>query len=106
MDTFVKQQVVKGVTFFEGTMDDGKVVKSGTAYIEAQLDESNGRSKGFRTVEYKCTPEVVKKVIHLEFPINAEVTFVMKVTKNANVIGIEDIKPLSRAGANPAAKAA
>lgn len=76
---------------------------SGSVFIEEQLDEKSGNSKGFRTVEYPTTPEVVKAVIHNEFPISADITFSMKVTKKANTVQIEQLKPVARA---PQAKAA
>ena len=105
MNTWNKQVVVKGVSFFDGEVY-GKHYKSGVAYIEEQMDERAGNTKGFRTVEYPTTPDVVKRVIHLEFPINADVTFSMKVSKKANTVQVEELVPIGRAGANPAAKAA
>ena len=102
METFVKQQVVKGVSFFDGEID-GKSVKSGSVFIESQMDEKSGTAKGFRTVEYKTNIDVVKPIIHLEFPINAEVHYAMKVTKGNNTMVIEQIKPLGRAPAMPKA---
>jgi hypothetical protein len=94
-NTWNKQLIIKGVAFFDGVID-GKEIKSGSVFIEEQLDESNKTAKGFRTVEYKTTPDVVKRVIANEFPINADVTFGMKVTKGGNTVLVEDIKPIGR----------
>lgn len=105
MNNWDKQLTVKGVTFFDGDID-GKRVQSGTVYIEEQMDEKSGNAKGFRTVEYKTTPDVVKRVIHNDFPITAQVFFSMKVTKNANVVQIDELKPLGRVPGVPQSKAA
>jgi len=106
MNTWLKAgTIVKGVSFFDGVID-GKEIRSAVIYIEEQMDEKSGREKGFRTVAYKSTPDVVKRIIHLEFPITAEVAFVMKVTKNNNEVAVEDVKPTGRAMPQPQQKAA
>lgn len=102
MNTWNKPVIVKGVSFFDGVID-GKEIKSGTVYIEEQMDEKAGTSKGFRTVAFPSTPEAVKKVFDNEFPINADVTFSMKVTKNANIVQVDAMKFLNRVGGVPKA---
>lgn len=94
---------VMGVAFFSGQID-GKEIDSGTIFVEEQLDESSGRAKGFRTVEYK-TPnhDLVKAVMHNAFPMMAEITVETKVSKGASNLVIVALKPTQIAPTQKAA---
>jgi hypothetical protein len=100
MNSWNRQQIIKGVSYFDGVID-GKEIKSGSVFIEEQMDERGGNAKGFRTVEYKTTADVVKRIIHNEFPINGDVTFAMKVSKGSNTVVVEELKPLGRVAGQP-----
>lgn len=96
-ELFEKEQVVKGVTFFEGAID-GKQLNSGTVFIESELDVSKGNAKGVRTVEYKAdSSEVIKRVMHNEFPGKFKVFYEMRVTKSSNQMVIVDLRPTGSA---------
>jgi hypothetical protein len=101
MNGFVRKDVIKGVTFFDGEID-GKHIQSGACFIEEPLDASKGRAKGFRTVEYKTSDaEVIKPVMHLEFPISAEVQFELLTSKRGQSIVVRSIKPIEAVRAQP-----
>lgn len=96
-ELFEKDQVVSGITFFDGNID-GKALNSGTIYILNELDTSRDNSKGSRTVETKCdSSEVVKRLMHLEFPLKCKVTYELRVTKAAEKMVVVDCKPLGSA---------
>jgi hypothetical protein len=90
-----QKAVIKGAGFFEGTVE-GVQHKTGQIFIEEPFDASKPNYKGFRTVEYKCVgADTVKPVMHLEFPITAEVTMEMSATKRGMQVLVTSIKPLS-----------
>lgn len=94
--------IVKGVSFFDGSID-GKEFNSASVFIEEQMDESKGNSKGYRTVEHKCTSaDVVKRVIHNGFPAKCEIVLDLIVKKGTQSFMVTDIRPISPA--NPAPK--
>ena len=65
--------LIKGAGFFVGDIE-GKHIDNGSVFIEEPFDSSKPNYKGFRTVEYKCTrSEIVKPLMHLEFPFHAKV---------------------------------
>lgn len=100
---FKTQAKVMGVAFFNDTID-GKKIDSGTLFVEEALDESTERSKGYRTVEYKCPDSsLVKAIMHNAFPMIAELSVESKVTKGANSLVVVGVKPVQLA---PNAKAA
>ncbi len=93
-EIFEKDQVVDGVAFFDGTID-GKTLNSGTVFIKSELDTSKGNAKGFRTVEYKAdSADVIKPVLHNEFPLRCKVIYEMRVTKSSNQMVIAKITPI------------
>lgn len=101
MDGFVRTAVIKGVAFFADKID-GQDVNVGSVFIEEPLDESKGNAKGWRTVEYKAaSAEVVRSVMHNEFPITADVHFRMHVTKRNHQVVVEALKPVGRANPQP-----
>ena len=84
-EIFEKDQVISGIAFYEGVID-GKDIKSGTLFILQELDSKNGTAKGQRTVEKRCdSPEIVKRIMHLEYPLKCRVTYEERVSKGAEV---------------------
>jgi hypothetical protein len=96
------QSIVKGVSYFDGTID-GKQLNSGSVFIEEEMDDKNGNAKGFRTVEHKCSSaDVVKRIIHNDFPAKCEIVLDLLVKKGTHSFVVSDIRPIS--SANPAPK--
>lgn len=105
METYEKEQVVHGVAFFDGEID-GKKLNSGTLFVKQEMDNSRGNAKGERTVEKKCdNSEIVKKLMHLEFPIKCKIVYEERVSKSAERLIVIDCVPLSSAR-SPVQKAA
>lgn len=95
------KSIIKGVGFFEGTVE-GVSHATGQLFIEEPFDSTKPNYKGFRTVEYKCeSSAVVKPIMHLEFPITAEVTMEISATKRGQQILVKHVKPLALAAAQP-----
>jgi hypothetical protein len=93
--------VIKGAGFFEGTVE-GTEHRTGQVFIEEPFDSSKPNYKGFRTVEYKCeSSDVVKPIMHNEFPITAEVAMEISASKRGQVILVKTIKPLANAAGQP-----
>lgn len=107
MNQFSKVVAIKGVSFFADKID-GESINSGAVFIEEQLDDSKGRAKGFRTVEYKCpNSELPKALIHNTFPLECDVTFEITTSKRGQSITVVDAKPRSvPRGVAPMPKAA
>lgn len=86
--------LIKGAGHFVGDID-GRHFDSGSVFIEEPFDSSKANYKGFRTVEYKCeSSEVVKPIMHLDFPFNADVDMEISATKSGSVIVVKTIKPI------------
>lgn len=95
--------VVKGAGFFEGEVE-GKEYKTGQVFIEEEFDRSKPEYKGFRTVEYKCLDSgVVKPLMHLPFPITAEVSMDLSATKRGQVVVVTKVQPIEPARPMPKA---
>lgn len=96
-EQFEKDQVVSGVAFFDGNID-GKQLNTGTLFILQELDGKNKNAKGQRTVEKKCdSDQVVKAIIHLEFPIKCHIVYEERVSKGAEKMVVISCRPLERA---------
>ena len=72
---------VTGFKWFVGTMDDGKVIDSGTIFLESALKGSDkdstaggkGYARGYASQPYRCSnAQVVKRIQHLDTPFSAE----------------------------------
>ena len=84
--------VITGFTKFQGEFD-GQKVDANTVYVEVEFGDMG---KGRRTAPRKCKDEsVIKKVEHLNFPIQAEMTMSMTATSRKESLVIIDIKPLA-----------
>lgn len=95
--------IVKGVSFFDGVID-GKQLNSASIFVEEEMDTKNGTAKGSRTVEHKCTDaNVVKRVIHNEFPARCEIVFDLVVKKGTQSFIVADLKPIGSANSAPKA---
>lgn len=96
-EVFEKEQVISGVAFFDGNID-GKQLNSGTLFILQELDVSKGSAKGQRTVEKKCDgAEIVKCLMHLEFPLKCKVTYEERVSKGAERMVVIECVPIGSA---------
>jgi hypothetical protein len=94
--------IIKGAGFFVGDVE-GQHHNTGQIFVEEPFDASKPNYKGFRTVEYKCVDsEVVKPVMHLEFPITADVSMEMSATKRGSQVVVHSVKPLGAAQGMPA----
>lgn len=100
-EIFEKEQVLSGAAFYDGVID-GKEIKSGTLFILQELDVKNGNAKGQRTVEKRCdNADIVKALIHLEYPIKCKVTYEERVTKGAEKMVVISCIPIERATMRP-----
>ncbi|MDR2239281.1 MAG: hypothetical protein LBE33_02445 [Zoogloeaceae bacterium] len=77
----IGQGKVTGFKWFVGTMDDGKVIDSGTIFIESALKGSDrestaggkGYARGYASQPFRCSNSaVVKRVQHIETPFSAQ----------------------------------
>lgn len=102
MRTTIKA-IVKGAGFFVGEIE-GVSHNTGQVFIEEPFDASKPNYKGFRTVEYKCLDsDVVKPLMHMPFPINADVDMEISATKRGSQILVHTVKPISAAAGTPKA---
>lgn len=96
MNAFSKVCIVKGAAFFNDKID-GEVIDSGTVFIEESLDESTGRAKGFRTVDYRCPDhQIAKALIARSLPEELEVQFEIATSKSRQVIRVVGFKPVGK----------
>lgn len=96
-EQFEKDQVISGVSFFEGQID-GKNLNSGTLFILQELDTKGKNAKGQRTVEKKCdSSDVVKAIMHLEFPLKCRVVYEERVSKSAEKLVVISCRPIEAA---------
>lgn len=99
----VNKCVVKGAGFFDGEVE-GVNYANGQVFIEEEFDKTKPTYKGFRTVEYKCeSSAVVKPLMHLPFPITAEVTMELSATKRGQSIVVTNVVPIEAARPMPKA---
>lgn len=99
----VNKCVVKGAGFFDGEVE-GVNYANGQVFIEEEFDKTKPTYKGFRTVEYKCeSSAVVKPLMHLPFPITAEVTMELSATKRGQSIVVTKVVPIEAARPMPKA---
>lgn len=77
----IGQGKVTGFKWFVGSMDDGKVIDSGTIFIESALKGSDkestaggkGFARGYASQPFRCSnAAVVKRIQHLETPFSAQ----------------------------------
>lgn len=77
----IGQGKVTGFKWFVGSMDDGKVIDSGTIFIESALKGSDkestaggkGYARGYASQPFRCSnAAVVKRIQHLETPFAAQ----------------------------------
>lgn len=102
MRTTIKA-IVKGAGFFVGDIE-GTNHNTGQVFIEEPFDASKPNYKGFRTVEYKCLDsEVVKPLMHLPFPVNADVDMEISATKRGSQILVHQVKPIAAVTGTPKA---
>lgn len=90
MNGFQRVCIVKGAAYFNDKID-GEAIDSGSLFIEENLDESKGRARGVRTVEYR-TPghDLAKRLCTLELPAQFLVTFELVTTKRGQSVSVSD----------------
>lgn len=102
MRTTIKA-IVKGAGFFVGEIE-GVNHNTGQVFIEEPFDASKPNYKGFRTVEYKCLDsDVVKPIMTLPFPINADVDMEIAATKRGSQVLVHSVKPIGSVPGTPKA---
>jgi hypothetical protein len=104
---------VTGFKWFVGTMDDGKVIDSGTIFLESALKGSDkdstaggkGYARGYASQPYRCSnAQVVKRIQHLETPFSAELVIESQTDGRGEKSEVLiDIRPLIDS-ANPAGR--
>lgn len=88
---YTAQGVVTGFTKFKGDID-GQAIDANTVFIEVSIGQMG---KGTRTVARKCLSEdVIKKVEHLPFPIQAEIVLEEQATAKKEQLVVLEIRPL------------
>ncbi len=107
MNAFSKVCIVKGAAFFNDKID-GELIDSGTVFIEESLDESTGRAKGFRTVDYRCPDhQIAKALIARQLPEELEVQFEIATSKSRQVIRVAGFRAVTaKPNPSPMPKAA
>lgn len=85
---------VRGAKMFQGRMDDGKQIDSGTLFVEVNLKESEN-AFGMCTEAMKCKDStLVKGISHLTFPFIAELSIVMESAGSKGMVQkVVGIKP-------------
>jgi len=100
------QATIRGAKMFNGRMDDGKQIDSGTVFVEVHLKESEN-AFGMCTEAIKCKDSsIVVGIKHLTFPFIAELTMVMESTGKAmqqKIVGIQPVQAIRSAAAAPKA---
>lgn len=104
---------VTGFKWFVGTMDDGKVIDSGTIFLESALKGSDkdstaggkGYARGYASQPYRCSnAQVVKRIQHLDTPFSAELVIESQTDGRGEKSEVlMDIRPLIDP-ANPAGR--
>lgn len=94
MNAFSRVCVIKGAAYFNDKID-GESINSGSVFIEESLDESTGRARGVRTVEYR-TPdsELPSALVKAELPGQFEVGFEIVTTKRGQSIRVVSAKAI------------
>lgn len=101
MNGFSKVCIIKGAAFFNDKID-GDMIDSGSVFIEEPLDESKGRARGVRTVEYKCpSSELAKQLCKQELPGQFEVVFEITTTKRGQSITVGAAKAFKGTPSQP-----
>ena len=99
--------ILIGHEFSEGiSKKTNKPYAIGRLYAAVKLDSANGNAKGAMGAQYDTTPEVVRSIAHNSLPLEVELEIeeVMRFgNKESRVVGV---KPLQRAAAGTAMKAA
>ena len=96
---FTAKAVVTGFTKFKGDID-GEKIEANTVFVEVSI---GSMGKGTRTAARKCaTEEVIKRIEHLPFPMEAELILEEQATAKKEQMVVLEIKPIQR----PTAKAA
>lgn len=84
-------------------VNEGVGIKSGKSYSIARIhtlmpladSEPPSVSKGFASVSFNSTAELIRKIQHLQFPIEADVTMRTVIKYSKPETEIIDIKPIS-----------
>lgn len=92
MNGYSRVCVVEGAGFFND-MIDGEKIDTGSVFVLERMDESNGRAKGRRTVEYKCPDsKVAEALVALNLPTELDVQFELVTSKSSQVVKVVGFK--------------
>jgi hypothetical protein len=87
----IARGVVTGFTKFKGSID-GQDIDANTLFVEVSI---GSMGKGHRTVARKCASEdVIKKIEHLPFPINADIVLEEQATAKKESLVVMEVRPL------------
>lgn len=90
---YTAQGTVTGYTKFKGDID-GQSIDANTVFIEADIGQMG---KGTRTVARRALNEdVIKKIEHLPFPVQAEIILEEQVTAKKEQLVVLEIRPVAR----------
>jgi hypothetical protein len=85
--------VVTGFTKFKGNID-GQDIDANTVFVEVAIGTMG---KGTRTVARKCVnEEVIRKIEHLPFPIQAEIVLEEQATAKKEQLVVLEIRPVKQ----------
>lgn len=98
----IEKVKVTGITFFDGTLDDGKHIDSGKVFIEHLLDFRKGTAKGYSTTAYPlASSKEAKALMNHDFPLVCEVEFLTLSSNKGPKTVINALRPVP-AAASPA----
>lgn len=94
---FQTKAIVTGAKMFKDTID-GQSFDQTTLYVQMNLDESKGTSKGFATQPLGWgTSDEYHKIKHLPFPFEAELEMELVTTGKQQKQRVVGLKPVAMA---------
>lgn len=96
----IEKVKVTGISFFDGTLDDGKHIDSGKVFVEHLLDFRRGTAKGYSTTAYPlASSKEAKALMAHDFPLVCEVEFLDLSTNKGPKRVINALRPVPAASA-------
>ena len=91
--TIIGSLVKEGISTKTGT---AKPYAIGELYLMIPFSERDQGAKGFTSMVRKASPDVIKKVIHLPYPLEVEMDTRDVVVYGKPEVEVVDIRPLQR----------